>query len=186
VQGEAQDVELDPLFGQTATAIAVDAAGVHLAWQEDSTTSTAPTAWSTTLGGTPSLLGDPGGRPHVAPGPWYVWDSDGSDIVVEAPGAAAHQFGLAGQVHSARLAVSEGAATVLWMEVVSGVRNRLHVSPVEADGTPGVTTSLATEGAPAVYPVDLTMVDSSHAVVVYQDGASPNFRVKADWITLSR
>jgi hypothetical protein len=186
VQGDAQDAELDVTFGQTSTSVAVDAAGVHVVWQEDSVTSMAPSSWATTLGGTPSLLGDPGARPHVAPGPWTVWDTDGTDIVLQAPGGSATSFGLSGFVHSARVVALGGEATVLWMQVASGIQNRVFVAPIGSDGTVGATVSLATDQAPSVYPLDLTMIDSTHAVVVYQDGATPDFRAKAEYITLVR
>ncbi len=186
VQGDASDADLDPAFGQTAISVAADEAGVHVAWQIDSTTSTAPAAWWTTLGGTATMLGDPGARPHLAPGPWAVWDTDGSDIVVQPPGATPKPLNATGLVHSPQLAVVDDEATLLWMEVTSGIKNRIHVATLGADGTPGVTMTLATQEAPSVYPVDLTMVDTTHAVVVYQDGTSPDFRLKAEWLTLPR
>lgn len=183
VQGDADDGELNPAVGQTAVAVAVDGDDVFLAWQED-TTSTAPVAKTARLGDPAALLADPGARPHVAPGPWHAWDGDGADIVVMPPGGTAMPLGLSGFVHSPRIERADGESVLLWLEVVSGIQNRVHVAPLGSDGSLGPLHTLASEDVPSVYPVDLTLVDATHAVVVYQDGASPDFRLKAEWLTL--
>lgn len=184
VQGEAIDAELDPTSGQTAVDVAVDGSTIHLAWQEDTTTSTAPSAHGVALGGPTTPLGDPGARPSVAAGPWFAWDTDGSDIVLRPPGGADVALGLSGFNIFPRLARHGDDLAMAWMEQSSGGRFAINVARVEATGQLGAVRRLSTEGAPSVYPIDLTLVDATHAVVVYQDGTSPAFRVKAEWVTL--
>jgi len=185
VQGEAMDAELDPMTGQTAVDVAVDASGIHLAWQEDTTTSTAPSAFGVLVGGTAMALGDPGARPSVAAGPWYAWDTDGSDVVLRPPGGADVALGLSGLNISPRLARYRDQIAVAWMEQVSGGRFAINVARVDASGQLGAVRRSSTEDAPSAYPVDLTLVDETHAVVVYQDGMNPAFRLQAEWLTLA-
>jgi hypothetical protein len=184
VQGEAEDLALDTAATQTHVAVAAEGSAVHLAWQEETAMSTAPSTWSRTQGAAVMPLADPGGRPDVGAGPWYAWDGDGSDITVRPPTGADVQLGLSGFVHDVSLAVADGQAAVAWMEIVSGINNRLHVARLDASGSLGPIHDVATDSAPSVYPVDLTMVDATHGVLVYQDGAAPDFRLKADFFTL--
>jgi hypothetical protein len=186
VQGDASDVELDTVNGQTEVSIAVDGSDTLVAWQEDSTSSSAPSAWSAVLGNAPVELADPGARPHVGAGPWYVWDDESGAVGVQPPGVAAKALSLAGQVHSAKIGVVGDQATLMWLKVESGISNSVHLAPLAADGTIGTNVSLASTTVPSVYPLDLTMVDATHAVVVYQDGTTPDFRLKADFITVPR
>lgn len=184
VQGDAEDADLDPQVGQTRPAVAVDGAGVHLVWQEDTVMGMFPEAWARPPGGAATLLASPGARPDVAPGPWFAWDGDGSDVVVRTPAGSDVPLGLAGLVHNPSLAVAEGGAAISWMALVSGIDNRVQVARLGDTGELGPAHALGTDQVPSVYPIDLTMIDADHGVVVYQDGDNPAFRVKAELFTL--
>lgn len=184
VQGDAQDAKLDDMATQSRPAITTTGNQTQLVWHEETTMATSPTAWAVTSGGAAELLGDPGGRPDVAAGPWYAWDGDGTDITVRPPMGVDQPLGLSGIVHNPSLEVVDGQAAISWMEIVSGIANRVHVARLGAAGELGTSHALGTEAAPSVYPVDLTMVDADHGVVVYQDGDNPDFRVKAELFTL--
>ncbi|MFT5680308.1 MAG: hypothetical protein ACI8RZ_001214 [Myxococcota bacterium] len=187
IRGEATDGELDADNGQTAVDVAVSGGGdVVLAWQEDSTTSTAPIAYQADAGESATLLGSPGARPAVAiatSGTWSAWDTDDGTVWIRPPSGADFALDLDGFSHSARLAPRSDGVVALTMTVDDGLYNALSLSSITADGTVS-TIALDTLAAPAVYGVDVTMVGADHAVVVWQEGDSPAFRLRAQWVTL--
>lgn len=186
VRGEAADAELDTDYGQTAVDVAVMDDAAILAWQEDSTTSTAPAAWMAAAGEAATALGEPGARPAVAAtgsGIWSAWDTDSGTVWLRPPSGADLSLDLGGLSHSARLAPRGDGVVALTMTIDDGIYNALHLSTVEADGTIR-TVALETVAAPSVYGVDVTMVGEDHAVVVWQEGDSPAFRLRAQWVTL--
>jgi hypothetical protein len=191
VMGEAEDGKLNVDAGQTAVSVAVSGSDTHLAWQEEPTGGDGPEVWSTAIGGSPVMLADPGGRPELLAtdaGVWSAWDTDGFDVAVQPPSGSANPLSVPGSgfVHHPRLAAWDGQLSVLWMEAVSGIRNTAYIAPLTETGTRGNPTQLDTQDTPSVYPLDFTLVDATHAVVVYHEGMSPDFRLKAQWLTITR
>jgi hypothetical protein len=81
----------------TYVALGVADGEVTLAWQEDSTTSTQPTAvW------THGVLASPGARPAVS-GAWTAWDDNAGGVWVRTPAGETLELGLPGFAHSPRL-----------------------------------------------------------------------------------
>ena len=185
VLGEATDGEVDDTYGQLYTTVTEQGGGPWLAWQEDSVASTAPTLVGGPLG-TPGELATPGARPDVAVGPdglWLAYDTDAGEIVVQTPGGSEARL-TGGFVHSASIVAHDGGAVVLGMDLISGVSNRITLWQVDLQGQVVGYHTLSTDSAVSVYGTDLTLIDDTHAVVVYQDGVNPAFRVKAEWVTL--
>lgn len=186
LRGEGQDAELDPDFSQTAVDVTVHEGSTVLAWQEDSVTSTAPTAWQASLDTTATALGEPGARPALlstAAGLWSAWDTDTGSVWVRLPSGEDIALDLPGFSHSARMAEWRDGAAVVTMSVEDGIYNALNLSTITTDGTV-TTTALQTVAAPSVYGVDLTVVGGEKAVVIWQEGASPDFRLRAEWLSL--
>ena len=160
-----------------------------LAWQEDSTTSTAPSAWQAAAGEAAIALGEPGARPAVTvtdSGIWSAWDTDNDGTIwIRPPSGADFSLELSGISHSPRLVPRRDGVVVLSMTIDDGIYNALNLSTVDADGTVR-TTSLDTVRAPSVYGVDVTMIGADHAIVVWQEGENPAFRLRAQWVTLSQ
>ena len=184
--GEAKDAELDPDFSQTAVDVTVHEGATVLTWQEDSVTSTAPAAWQAALGSTATVLGEPGARPAVlstAAGLWSAWDTDTGTVWVRLPSGEDIELELPGFSHSARMAAWQDGVAMVTMSVEDGIYNALNLSTVTTDGTVS-TTALQTNAAPSVYGVDLTVVGGRKAVVIWQEGASPDFRLRAEWLSL--
>lgn len=174
--GEAVDAELDTENGQTYVDLSVDGGEVTLAWQEDSTTSAQPTAvWSH------GVLASPGARPAVS-GAWAAWDDNAGAVWVRAPSGEALDLGLPGFAHSPRL-VDGDPPLLLSMTIESSIYNSLALHTLDEGGVVE-TLDLAATSAPSVYGVDLTRIDDEHAVVVWQEGENPAFRLYAEWITL--
>jgi len=184
---DATDGEVDAVFGQTYVSVAEGGGEARLVWQEDSVDSVEPTLVGGALGDAAEIV-RPGARPEVAYGPsgwWTVWDTDDGDVQVLPPGGTIS--GLGGRMvfhHSPSLVVTDEGALVLAMEVVDGVANALKLWQLDTEGEVVHEQMLQTQGAISVYGVDLVAIDDKHVVVVYQDGPSPAFRVKAEWITL--
>jgi hypothetical protein len=44
---------------------------------------------------------------------------------------------------------------------------------------------LTADAAPSVYEASISLVDSNHAVVVWQQGTNPAFRAYAEWVSWS-
>jgi len=186
LRGEGQDAELDTEFSQTAVDVAVHEGATVLAWQEDSVTSTAPTAWQTPLGSTATALGDPGARPALLStddGLWSAWDTDTGIVWVRLPSGEDIALDLPSFSHSARMAAWRDGAAVVTMSIEDGIYNALNLSTITTDGVVS-TTALQTVAAPSVYGVDLTVVGGEKAVVIWQEGASPDFRLRAEWLSL--
>jgi hypothetical protein len=186
VRGEASDAELDTDNGQTAVDVAVLDGAAVLAWQEDSTTSTAPIAWQAADGESATLLGNPGARPALAAttsGLWSAWDTDGGEARLRTPSGAELTLPLDGFSHSVRLAPRGDGVVALAMTVNQSIYNALSLTVVDADGTMA-TVPLDTDAAPSVYGVDVTLVGPDHAVVVWAEGTSPDFRLRGQWIGL--
>ncbi len=187
IQGEAVDAELDTEFGQTAVDLAVRDDDAILVWQEDSTTSTAPSAWQAAAGEAAIPLGEPGARPAVAvtdAGVWSAWDTDSEGTIwIRPPSGADLSLDLSGTAHSPRLVPRRDGVVALSMTIDDGIYNALSLSTIDADGTIQ-TIPLDTVGAPSVYGVDVTMIGADHAVVVWQEGENPAFRLRAQWVTL--
>ncbi|MCO4745260.1 MAG: hypothetical protein KC912_10770 [Proteobacteria bacterium] len=186
--GQAIDAQLDATFGQTEVALALDGSAAHLIWQEDSTTSTEPSVSAGVLGENDGAeVATPGARPDITVGSggvWQTFDTDSGSVVVLPPSAPQLTLSETGLLHSPSIVAAGDGAFLVAMEQVTGVFNRLHVYKIGADGAVAASTTLATEGAPSPYGVDITAIDDSHVVVVYQDGPSPDFRLKAEWLTL--
>lgn len=186
VIGDAQDAELDTAFGQTAVDVAEDA-GTHLIWQEDSTTSTAPALSGGVVGQGSAQIADPGARPSIAAHGgliWRAWDTDAGAIVVQTPSGAEVTLVGGSFTHSPSIAASDTGAVVVGMQSVQTVYNSLTLWQLDAQGGVIAERLLDTTGAPSPYPVDVTLIDADHALVVYQDGPNPDFRLRAAWISL--
>lgn len=186
VQGDATDGQVDPIFGQTFVSLAEGDGGVRMVWQEDSVDSLAPSVVGGALGSAAPIAG-PGARPKVAWGAsgwWTAWDDDGGTIVVRTPSGAESRLGEQELVFSPSLAVTSTGAVVLGMEAVQGVESALVLWQLDPEGEVVYSERLRTASAISAYGVDLTRIDDTHAVVVYQDGVNPAFRLKAEWITL--
>ena len=186
VQGDAIDAELDTEYGQTAVSVTLSGDTPVLAWQEDSTTSTAPAAWQAPAGSAATLLGEPGARPSVMAtdaGVWSAWDSNSGEITLRSPDGVDLTLDLPGSAHSPRLAARQDGIALLSMRLVDGIYNALDLTIVTAAGE-AQTTALVTERAPSVYPVDLTLIDDTHAIVFWQEGEAPAFFIQAQWLTL--
>lgn len=174
--GEAVDAELDTENGQTYVALSVADGEVTLAWQEDSTTSTQPTAvW------THGVLATPGARPAVS-GEWAAWDDNVGAVWVHTPAGETLELGLPGFVHSPRLADGD-PPMLLTTTVDSGIYGTLQLHTLNESGVVE-TVDLAATASPSAYGVDLTRVDDQNAVVVWQEGENPAFRLYVEWIAL--
>ncbi|TNE92551.1 MAG: hypothetical protein EP330_01000 [Deltaproteobacteria bacterium] len=188
VLAEAEDGELDAEFGQTDVSVAAFAGDTHLIWQEDSTTSTAPAVRAVTLGGVATQVADVGGRPDVDAGPdgvWQVWDDDAGGVGVRMPVGSQQLLRTEGTLHSASVASFSGGAFVTAMEQVSGIANKIVLWRLDTQGSVIDEHTFSTEGAVSIYTVDVTAVDADRALVVYADGANPDFRIKAEWVAFT-
>jgi len=186
VIGDAADAELDVEHSQTAVDVAMHGESVVLAWQEDSTSSTSPVSWWSD-GGVVAKLGEPAARPTLtvaAEGVWAAWDSDDGTVWLQPPLGEAVALSLPGFSHSPRLSAAGDTVVLLTMSIEDGIYNSLHLSTVDESGVVA-TLPLDTVGTPSVYGVDVTLIDQSHALVVWQDGENPAFRLRAQWLTLS-
>lgn len=186
LRGEGQDAELDPDFSQTAVDVTVHEGATILAWQEDSVTSTAPAAWQAALDTPATALGEPGARPALLStedGLWSAWDTDTGIVWVRLPSGEDVALDLPGFSHSARMAAWQDGVALVTMSIEDGIYNALNLSTVTVDGTV-TTTALQTVAAPSVYGVDLTVVGGQKAVVIWQEGTSPDFRLRAEWLSL--
>ncbi len=180
------DGEVDPVFGQAYASIREGGGEVQLVWQEDSVDSVEPALVGGVLEA-PTALVTPGARPKLAHGPsgwWMAYDTGAGDVAVRTPAGADVVLDGLPFHHSPSIVATDDGAVVLAMELLSGVASALTIWQVDVDGQVVHRHGLETESAVSVYGVDLTAVDDQHLLVVYQDGESPAFRLKAEWITL--
>lgn len=183
---DAEDVELDPVRGQTYVDVALEGGAPRVVWQEDGTDTVDPVAWSGAPGATATLLAEPGARPAVVvaeAGRWEAWDDNAGQVWLRGPDGASAALDLGdGFHHTPQLAAVGDTIAVLTMEVDSGIYNRLRLSVVSASGAIE-DVPLSAAAAPSVYEASLALVDETHAVVAWQEGENPAFRAYAEWVS---
>ncbi|MCP4804195.1 MAG: hypothetical protein GY913_14735 [Proteobacteria bacterium] len=156
------DAAVAPGFDAQVSQTEVDLVGAALVWQQDEVGDEASTIWQEG-----SMLGQ-GLRP-VWIGKDVAWDDDAGRILLNGDVVRDDGF-----QHSP---AGSGEA-LLSMRVDSGIYNDLVFGWLGQD-----PFELEASGAPSVYGVDVTQVDADHAVVVWQEGDNPDFRLRAQWIS---
>jgi len=182
--GEAEDIDLDTVNGQTAVALSTTQSGAsHLVWQEDAIGSPDPTVSYASQGSAATMVADPGARPSVSTSGeevWLAWDDNAGHLAARPPGGSAHTLPLpAGTHHTPRIVATADGAVLTWMEVASGIYNRIHLARLDSTGAIASQFDLGTDAAPSIYPVDVTRLDAEHFFVVWQEGENPDFRLRA-------
>ena len=145
-----------PGFDAAVSQTEVDVADGVLVWQQDSVEGGPSTIWRD---GTQIAEGK---RPSI--GGFVAWDDDAGTATTSDGRTRDDGFH-----HSAAVA----GDVWLTMRVDSGIYNDLVLDDVEIDA-----------GNPSVYGVDVTLVGQDHALVVWQTGDNPDFRLRAQWISL--
>jgi hypothetical protein len=184
--GDAIDGQLDPDHGQTYVAIATHDGTTQALWQEDAVGSDTLSLEGGLLGSAAPIAA-PAARADVSHGPdgfWQAWDDDSGIVYAKPPQGAPTRISGPSFEHSPSVVATADGSMILSMELVGSISNRIKLRRLDVNGDVTYEHSLQTEGAVSIYGVDLTVVDDQHAVVVYQDGENPAFRVKAEWITL--
>jgi len=207
------DGEIVPVYpevgqGQVDPAVAADDSGtVYLAYTRNETqeevfhTRFAPDSLTPDpdppqlvvagkTGAAPSLASYPGPEKSVVVA-WQRLSGDASTVYVKDaalfnPAALPLGLGASGMLnHSPAAAVAVNHGAVMWLQVISGVRNQVYVQGFDKANS---RLSLSDEalllsiGPAAPYVPDLTLVEGHCYFGVWAQGASPNFQATGRYI----